>query len=163
MTALAERMRCPDCGTELGSDAATGGLCPRCLLSLALVKSVLEPGSEPGGEEATLDRPHTGQYLEEGDRVRASLGRPSSGQILGERYQMRELLGRGGMGEVWRAFDLKLRVDVALKSVRAERLSSDRAHELLRQEVRSAREWSPRTCAGSSTSWWWPRLVRWQT
>ena len=77
----------------------------------------------------------------------ATLDRPTTGQILGERYQMRELLGRGGMGEVWRAFDLKLRVDVALKSVRPERLASERAHELLRQEVRSAREVvSPNVC-----------------
>ena len=35
------------------------------------------------------------------------------GQLLGDRYQIRSQLGRGGMGEVWRAFDLKLRVDVS--------------------------------------------------
>ncbi len=51
------------------------------------------------------------------------------------------------MGEVFRAFDLKLRVDVALKALLAERLSSGRARELLRQEVRSAREVvSPNVC-----------------
>jgi WD40 repeat protein len=70
-----------------------------------------------------------------------------AGVILGERYQIREILGRGGMGEVYRAFDLKLRVDVALKSVRPELSASERARELLRQEVRSAREVvSPNVC-----------------
>ncbi len=72
---------------------------------------------------------------------------PGPGVILGERYQLREVLGRGGMGEVYRAFDLKLRVDVALKSVRPELSSSEKARELLRQEVRSAREvLSPNVC-----------------
>ena len=41
-------------------------------------------------------------------------GKLESGQVLGGRYRIRSLLGRGGMGEVWRAFDLKLRVDVTL-------------------------------------------------
>ena len=94
------------------------GLCPQCLLSMALEDEESETlhGSSPGG-------------------------------ILGERYQIREVLGRGGMGEVYRAFDLKLRVDVALKAVRPELSSSEKARELLRQEVRSAREvLSPNVC-----------------
>jgi len=94
------------------------GLCPQCLLSMALED----------------DEPET-------------LHGEGAGRILGERYQIREVLGRGGMGEVYRAFDLKLRVDVALKSVRPELLSSEKARELLRQEVRSAREVvSPNVC-----------------
>ena len=36
------------------------------------------------------------------------------GQVLGDRYQIRSQLGRGGMGEVWRGFDLKLRVEVGV-------------------------------------------------
>ncbi len=109
---------CPDCGTPLPRDAALMGLCPQCLLSMALEdeESPTLHGSSPGG-------------------------------ILGERYQIREVLGRGGMGEVYRAFDLKLRVDVALKAVRPELSSSEKARELLRQEVRSAREvLSPNVC-----------------
>jgi WD40 repeat protein/predicted Ser/Thr protein kinase len=109
---------CPDCGTPLPKEAALLGLCPQCLLSMALEDDDLPTlhGSSPGG-------------------------------ILGERYQIREVLGRGGMGEVYRAFDLKLRVDVALKAVRPELSASEKARELLRQEVRSAREVvSPNVC-----------------
>jgi WD40 repeat protein len=51
------------------------------------------------------------------------------------------------MGEVWRAFDLKLRVDVALKALRRELFTSGGRLELLRQEVRAAREVvSPNVC-----------------
>jgi predicted amidophosphoribosyltransferase len=63
---------CPDCGSELSSDPAIQGLCPQCLLSLALEESEL-------GEQKTLD----GSAL---------------GQVLADRYQLRELLGREGWG-----------------------------------------------------------------
>lgn len=110
--------RCSACGSPLPSVGAIEGLCPQCLLGLALEGATPGPGVE---DLPTLD------------------GIPP-GLVLGQRYQMRELLGRGGMGEVWRAFDLKLRVDVALKAIRPERVAAPRAQELLRQEVRSARE-----------------------
>jgi WD40 repeat protein len=70
-----------------------------------------------------------------------------SGSVEGERYEIMEMLGRGGMGEVWRAFDLKLRVEVALKALREDFFQSERRLELLRQEVRAAREViSPNVC-----------------
>jgi hypothetical protein len=56
------------------------------------------------------------------------------GQVLGERYRVLELLGRGGMGEVWHAFDLKLRVEVALKALR-EDLSKPPLHTLPHDEL----------------------------
>jgi serine/threonine protein kinase len=71
----------------------------------------------------------------------------SPGQMLGGRYQVRDMLGRGGMGEVWRAFDLKLRVEVALKALREDLFRDETRRDLLRREVRSAREViSPNVC-----------------
>jgi WD40 repeat protein/predicted Ser/Thr protein kinase len=107
--------RCPDCGNQYQADPSVGGLCPNCLLSLA----VRTPDETPDAAQ--------------------TLPPLATGRILGERYQIRELLGRGGMGVVFRAFDLKLRVDVALKSVRPDRVD-EKSHELQRQEVRAARE-----------------------
>ena len=128
MAKPAEAERCPDCRAELVSEPGIPGLCPLCLLSLALKDS--DPPSDP--EEAE------------------TLHRAGPGRILGERYQVREMLGRGGMGEVFRAFDLKLRLDVALKAVRAGPggpAESERLQDMLRREVRSAREVvSPNVC-----------------
>ena len=60
------------------------------------------------------------------------------------RYKILKRLGRGGMGDVWHALDLKLRADVALKSLRR---TSPETIEALRGEVRSARQViSPNVC-----------------
>jgi WD40 repeat protein len=109
----------------LDQTVSVPGLCPHCLLELALESpSLLAEIGDPA-EARTL--------------VQAE-GMFAEGQILGERYRVRALLGRGGMGEVWRAFDLKLRVDVALKALHDRLVSDERALETLRQEVRTARE-----------------------
>jgi WD40 repeat protein len=119
---MGETPCCPDCGHPVAGDEWSEDLCPHCLLRLALEES---SGAGTGDGEATAQ-------LERG-----SLSR---GRILGSRYGIRKLLGRGGMGEVWRAFDLKLRVDVALKTVRPELSEKAQVLETLRQEVRAARE-----------------------
>jgi serine/threonine-protein kinase len=97
-----------------------------------------QEGPDNGGERAPVPSAAT-EGLPEG------LLAPS--QVLGDRYQIKSQLGRGGMGEVWRAFDLKLRVEVALKAMLPDLFKDERRRDLLRREVRAAREVvSPNVC-----------------
>ena len=49
-------------------------------------------------------------------------------------YELVERIGQGRMGEVWRAFDLKLRVEVALKALRAG-LATERSRRRFEEEA----------------------------
>jgi serine/threonine protein kinase len=56
------------------------------------------------------------------------------GTILGGRYRIDAVLGFGGMGVVYRARDLKLDYEIALKRIRPDRVSPER-RETLRREI----------------------------
>jgi putative methionine-R-sulfoxide reductase with GAF domain/predicted Ser/Thr protein kinase len=56
------------------------------------------------------------------------------GSLLGGRYRIEAVLGHGGMGVVYRARDLKLDLDIALKRIRPDRVSPER-RETLRREI----------------------------
>ncbi len=112
---------CLDCGHRLSPDELAGGLCPNCLLRLAL-----EEVDQVSSEQPTLDFQETATLAygkgEESEELAFSPGR-----LLGDRYRVESLLGRGGMGEVWRAYDLKLRLEVALKSLHPKMFETEDA------------------------------------
>jgi putative methionine-R-sulfoxide reductase with GAF domain/predicted Ser/Thr protein kinase len=58
----------------------------------------------------------------------------TKGTLLGGRYRVEGVLGHGGMGIVYRARDLKLDQDIALKRIRPDRISPER-RETLRREI----------------------------
>lgn len=63
----------------------------------------------------------------------------SSGAVIGGRYRVEQVLGFGGMGVVYRARDLKLDAEIALKRIRPDRFSPER-RETLRREIILARK-----------------------
>ncbi|HYI97940.1 MAG TPA: protein kinase, partial [Bryobacteraceae bacterium] len=62
------------------------------------------------------------------------------GTVIAERYRIIALLGRGGMGEVYRADDLILGQQVALKFLPAALSRNEEALRRFRNEVRVARQ-----------------------
>src|SRR5712671_1356353 len=69
------------------------------------------------------------------DELRTSA--PALGSILRERYRLDSELGRGGMGVVYRATDLELMREVAVKVLSASASTSDARQRLIR-EARAA-------------------------
>ncbi len=60
---------------------------------------------------------------------------PSVPRVIDDKYRVDQLLGRGGMGGVYRAHDVRLDRDVAIKVVRANLLGHPEARRRFRREA----------------------------
>jgi CheY-like chemotaxis protein len=67
-----------------------------------------------------------------------------TGERFGARYEIASVLGRGGMGTVYRARDLELGEEVAIKTLRPELVSDETFRERFKDEIRLARRISHR-------------------
>jgi serine/threonine protein kinase/tetratricopeptide (TPR) repeat protein len=109
-------MKCPKCQTDNLSDSK---FCRSCATPLTGLKN------DPVISTKTIEMP-----------PEISL----SGTMFAERFQVVEELGRGGMGVVYRAFDNRLREEVALKIIKPEIASDKKALERFSTELKLARK-----------------------
>ncbi|WP_438044893.1 serine/threonine-protein kinase [Sorangium sp. So ce128] len=65
--------------------------------------------------------------------------RYAPGDVLGGRYRLTELLGEGSMGAVWKARNLSLSLDVALKLIRRDCAVLEATSRLIREAQATAR------------------------
>jgi serine/threonine protein kinase len=65
--------------------------------------------------------------------------RYNAGDVVADKYRLEELMGKGAMGSVWRAKNLSLGVDVALKLVHGEIVSAETTDRLQREAHAAAR------------------------
>ncbi len=107
-------MKCPKCQTD---HPDTQKFCGDC-----------------GTQLVPPERPSTGT---------ATLGAPAQklglGSVFAGRYQIIEELGKGGMGRLYRALDLKLQEEVALKIIKPEIASDKETIERFSNELKLAR------------------------
>ncbi|MDH3732486.1 MAG: protein kinase [Gemmatimonadota bacterium] len=66
-------------------------------------------------------------------------GQLQAGETFAERYEIAGLLGHGGMGAVYRARDLELEEDVAIKMLRPEFIADAESLERFKTEIKLAR------------------------
>ncbi len=121
--------QCPVCSTEL---TGSGIRCQACGASLTVAHPTLKQPSPASDALRKSANPLTTASSSHGSFI--------AGTVLDGRYRIVALLGRGGMGEVYKAEDLNLDHEVALKFLPDSFANDTAALIRFRTEVRIARQ-----------------------
>jgi hypothetical protein len=142
-------MKCPGCRAELSITAA---FCPACGTPSDINSTPTITHMGPRETAPNISDPQRGKKSVTSSRPPSSPrssaeGHYIAGDTLAGRYRIVAILGKGGMGEVYRAEDLRLDQNVALKFLPVSMTQDDSARERFHREVRLAREIShPNIC-----------------
>jgi hypothetical protein len=145
-------MKCPKCQSEVPD---SGKFCLQCGAAMDIGTTPTILASDVTSDQPPVVTPRTTPRAVKGadpsdsasSSGRTGKGRFVAGTVLAGRYRIVTALGKGGMGEVYRAEDLTLQQEVALKFLPAELTNDPAALERFHQEVRIARQVShPNVC-----------------
>lgn len=144
-TNTADAELCVECGADLFDDDGT------VMLSVEDSQTVILTGDEaedwPTDAMPAVDDEVDGEGLTEGTPAPSVPQSPGGqagifdrGAVLGGRYRIENRIGIGGMGAVYKARDLELDRDVALKVIRPEFEADEEVLARFKQEIILARE-----------------------
>jgi len=135
-------LKCASCGVEGADEALFCASCGAPLSGETLVTEGAEGPSPTPARIPSAPKPRSGSSSSSTNE-----GRFLPGALIAGRYRIVALLGKGGMGEVYRADDLTLGQQVALKFLREATAKDEALLERFRNEVRTARRVShPNVC-----------------
>jgi TolB-like protein/Tfp pilus assembly protein PilF/predicted Ser/Thr protein kinase len=106
-------VKCPKCHSD---NTDTAKFCSNCASPLQEI---------PGAHTKTMETPAEGL---------------TSGSVFAERFQIIEKLGAGGMGKVYRAVDIKINEEVALKLINPEVAADKKTIDRFGNELKLARK-----------------------